>query len=131
MRCIICHRLVSVTLIIICILYNFTALDYYKLPPLHRQVDYGKCLYGTEAFNIYCDLKTLIKPNNYSETWRLIETYSNDIKRHYAHDLIQSGLCLSNCRQQLEGLSSEELDSLYVAPFEWRLGRKVGRCVDN
>lgn len=95
------------------------------MPEMSHMDNFERCLWSTTEFNMHCFLHTIIKPDNSSETWNSIEKFSDDTKRHFSHDLIYAGLCLSKCKQKLEALSSNDQESLYVEEFEWRWKRRV------
>lgn len=95
------------------------------MPPMHQLHDYEACLLGTDHFNAYCVLHAIIKPDNDSAVYKQVIEFSNDTKKHFAHDLLYRGYCLSFCEQELSELSEDEREKLYVEPFPWRLNRKV------
>lgn len=47
--------------------------EYYKLPPLYTEEEYHRCLFQTKNESIYCTAVTIIKPDNTSKVWKLIE----------------------------------------------------------
>lgn len=94
------------------------------MPLLHRTEDVDRCLFPTNDLNVFCVVFTLIAPDNTSALWNQIETFSSDLKRHFRHDFIHSGICLKTCEEELNKLSEIERDELFVNEFPWKIGRK-------
>lgn len=90
------------------------------MPLLHHNDEFRPCLHAIkDGYNVQCVTNSIIKPDNTSELYRFIEKFSSDKKRHLAHDLIASGICISLCEKRLSGLSEKELDDLYVPEFPY------------
>ncbi|XP_063697615.1 uncharacterized protein LOC134828568 [Culicoides brevitarsis] len=96
---------------------DINMVEYYKMPPLHRQDDYERCLWSTEELSTYCTVSTIIKPDPSNAIWNQIEEYSKKTKIHFAHDVLFSGQCLSECQKMLSELSEDEREELYVDAF--------------
>lgn len=92
------------------------------MPLLHHNDDFRKCMHkNLDGYNVQCVANIIIKPDNSSPLWQYIEEFSSDRKRHFAHDIIASGLCISECERKLSKLSPEQLDDLYVPEFPYRV----------
>lgn len=67
------------------------------MPPLYVFDDYAKCFSSTNISNAptYCLVYAEIVPDNSSELWRQIKTFSESYKFHYRHDHLFRGLCLN------------------------------------
>lgn len=88
------------------------------MPPQYSGDDYVRCMIeGDDA--LWCTAWNIIKPNRSNPIWNVIERYSNDTKRHFRHDLVQSSTCIKWCEKQLEGLDEEYLKSLDEPLFEF------------
>ncbi|XP_063702384.1 uncharacterized protein LOC134832329 [Culicoides brevitarsis] len=95
----------------------FDLVEYYKLPPLYTEEDYNRCLFETKNESVYCSAVTVIKPDNSSPVWKLIEEYSSDRIKHFRHDIFYNGICVNWCRQKLEKHDGDTND-LYERAFE-------------
>lgn len=82
------------------------------MPQLNRVDQFHKCMYETENLAVYCVVRTAIKPDTNSSYWQQIESFSNDTKRHYRHDILTTGLCLTRCDTELKSLNSSFLETL-------------------
>ncbi|XP_063709178.1 uncharacterized protein LOC134837721 [Culicoides brevitarsis] len=102
---------------------QFNLTEYYRMPPLHHTENLRRCLHETEDYNVFCVVFTIIKPDN-SALWHQIEVFSDDVKRHFRHDFVHSGICLRTCERQLAGLTDLERDALFVEEFPWKTGQK-------
>lgn len=88
------------------------------MPPQYSGHDYVRCMIeGDDA--LWCTAWNIIKPNRSNPIWNVIERYSNDTKRHFRHDLVQSSTCINWCKKELEGLDEEYLKSLDEPLFEF------------
>ncbi|XP_041769695.1 nose resistant to fluoxetine protein 6-like [Anopheles merus] len=94
--------------------------QYHRMPKLWQMDDYDECLESPgsdEAPGVYCGLSVVLKPNNRSELWKLIEEFSSDYKRHYNHQVLKRGVCIRRCTKAIEKLSPAERNALTVEPF--------------
>uniref|UniRef100_A0A6E8VSC0 Acyl_transf_3 domain-containing protein n=1 Tax=Anopheles coluzzii TaxID=1518534 RepID=A0A6E8VSC0_ANOCL len=90
------------------------------MPKLWQMDDYDECLESPgpgEPPGVYCGLSVVLKPNNQSELWKLIEEFSSDYKRHYNHQVLKWGVCIKRCQKAIEKLSPAERNALTVEPF--------------
>lgn len=94
------------------------------MPQLNRVDQFHKCMYETESLAVYCVVRTVIKPDANSENWQQIESFSNDTKRHYRHDILTTGLCLTRCEAELKTYNASFLELLH-AENDFPLNNKV------
>uniref|UniRef100_A0A1Y9IRE9 Acyltransferase 3 domain-containing protein n=1 Tax=Anopheles merus TaxID=30066 RepID=A0A1Y9IRE9_ANOME len=90
------------------------------MPKLWRMDDYDECLESPgpdDPPGVYCGLSVVLKPNNRSELWKLIEEFSSDYKRHYNHQVLKWGVCIKRCQKAIEKLSPAERNALTEEPF--------------
>ncbi|XP_058066343.1 uncharacterized protein LOC131215961 [Anopheles bellator] len=90
------------------------------MPKLWMMDDYEECLERPapeEPDGVYCIATVVLKPDNRSELWRLIEDFSSDYKRHFNHAVLKRGLCIQRCQQTLESLAPTERGLLRVNEF--------------
>uniref|UniRef100_A0A1S4GUU3 Acyl_transf_3 domain-containing protein n=1 Tax=Anopheles gambiae TaxID=7165 RepID=A0A1S4GUU3_ANOGA len=102
---------------------EFVQLDeYYRMPKIYEYDDYDRCVAQAPLAladdAVYCVARTVIKPDQESSLWRLIETFSNDTKRHFRHDHLDRGFCIERCRQLVQSLDGQTADALYVGKFD-------------
>lgn len=88
------------------------------MPPQYYSADYTRCMIEGDD-SLWCATYTIIKPNRSNPIWNTIEKYSNDTKRHFRHDLLQTGICINWCLEKLRQMDNETLASLYVEPFDF------------
>lgn len=88
------------------------------MPQQYKMQDYTRCMIEGDD-SLWCATYTIIKPNRSNHIWNIIEKYSNDTKRHFRHDLLQTGVCIKWCLDRLKDLDNETLASLYVEPFDF------------
>ena len=121
----------------------YTESQYHRMPKLWQMDDYDECLESPgpgEPPGVYCGLSVVLKPNNRSELWKLIEVlsyssrtflsiqanailllsfqeFSSDYKRHYNHQVLKWGVCIKRCQKAIEKLLPAERNALTVEPF--------------
>uniref|UniRef100_A0A8D8L8R5 Nose resistant to fluoxetine protein 6 n=6 Tax=Culex pipiens TaxID=7175 RepID=A0A8D8L8R5_CULPI len=89
------------------------------MPKLFAYDDYDECFNGYSSLDpMYCVVRSVIKPNNRSDLWNLIEIFSNDTYRHFRHNHLDRGICVERCRRALVGLQNDTLQQLYVDKFQ-------------
>ncbi|XP_055844030.1 nose resistant to fluoxetine protein 6-like [Episyrphus balteatus] len=86
---------------------------YRKMPPLYILDDYDACL-ETENKATYCLAIGEIVPNDTSELWQQIETFSSETKLHFQHNYLYFGVCLDSCQQAINNLNSSSKENLYT-----------------
>ncbi|XP_053674398.1 nose resistant to fluoxetine protein 6-like [Anopheles nili] len=94
--------------------------QYHRMPKLWQMDNYEACLESAgpdEPSDVYCSSTVVIKPDNRSELWHLIEDFSSDYKRHYNHGVLKRGVCIKSCQKILEKLSPSERQALIVDKF--------------
>uniref|UniRef100_A0A182R4K0 Acyltransferase 3 domain-containing protein n=1 Tax=Anopheles funestus TaxID=62324 RepID=A0A182R4K0_ANOFN len=90
------------------------------MPKLWQMDDYDECLQSSgpnEPAGVYCTSAVVLKPDNRSELWRLIEEFSSDYKRHYNHQVLKWGVCVKKCQKAIENLSPQARKGLTVEKF--------------
>lgn len=112
------------------IFFYYTVPSYHKMPQLNRVDQFHKCMYETESLAVYCVVRTAIKPDASSEYWQQIERFSNDTKRHYRHDILTTGLCLTRCEAELKTLNASFRETLH-AENDFLVNYKVRRHVTS
>ncbi|XP_050094016.1 nose resistant to fluoxetine protein 6-like [Anopheles aquasalis] len=82
--------------------------------------DYEECLElpgPDDPDGVYCTATVVLKPNNQSDLWRLIEDFSSDYRRHFNHAVLKRGICIQRCQQIVQQLSPAARDALSVDNF--------------
>ncbi|XP_058121617.1 uncharacterized protein LOC131288429 [Anopheles ziemanni] len=90
------------------------------MPKLWKLDDYDDCLQSPgpeEPPGVYCANTVVIRPDNRSELWRLIEEFSNDHKRNFNHAVLKRGVCIQRCQKTVESLSPAVRNALLVDKF--------------
>ncbi|XP_055604209.1 nose resistant to fluoxetine protein 6-like [Uranotaenia lowii] len=89
------------------------------MPRLSEFDDYDECLQGAPDGNVasYCLVRVVLKPDNSSELWKQIDTFSRDRNRHYNHALLDRGLCVEGCRNLIRNLPNSTRQQLRVEKF--------------
>ncbi|XP_038121616.1 nose resistant to fluoxetine protein 6 isoform X2 [Culex quinquefasciatus] len=77
-----------------------------SMPAMHHFEDKFGCLRDNPA-NIYCVAKTVIKPDENSPVWKLIERNSRE-HTNYRHYILDRGFCLQSCQTLVRGLSEDQ-----------------------
>uniref|UniRef100_A0AAG5DLD7 Spaetzle domain-containing protein n=1 Tax=Anopheles atroparvus TaxID=41427 RepID=A0AAG5DLD7_ANOAO len=75
--------------------------QYHRMPKLWKLDDYDECLQSPgpdESPGVYCANTVVIRPDNRSDLWRLIEDFSSDVKRNFNHAVLKRGVCIQRCR---------------------------------
>ncbi|XP_037044343.1 nose resistant to fluoxetine protein 6-like [Bradysia coprophila] len=93
--------------------------EYYKMPPIFELEDYDLCM---EEFpnhkNIYCYTRTQIKPNEKSELWLYMQSFSSNVKRHFRHDRLNRGICMNWCIPKVKSFARSTQREYYVERFD-------------
>ncbi|XP_035793618.1 nose resistant to fluoxetine protein 6-like [Anopheles albimanus] len=90
------------------------------MPKLWMTDDYEECLElpgPDDPDGVYCTATVVLKPNNQSDLWRLIENFSSDYKRHFNHAVLKRGICIQRCQQIVQQLSLSIREALSVDSF--------------
>ena len=88
------------------------------MPKLFSYHDYNGCMDSSANIsNVYCTVRTLIKPDNTSPIWNIIEEFSRDVKRHFRHDALGRGICINWCKVVVQQLDNEGQNKLFVEKF--------------
>lgn len=86
------------------------------MPAQYSGDDYVKCMIEGDDAN-WCTGWSIIKANQSNTIWNLIEKWSNDTKKHYRHDLVQWGICIKWCMDELSELDDQTKEALYEPEF--------------
>ncbi|XP_055609835.1 nose resistant to fluoxetine protein 6-like [Uranotaenia lowii] len=71
--------------------------EYNKMPNIFEYDHYDDCLFNDpEVSATYCLVRAVIKPDNESVVWRLIEQFSANTKLNLNHMALDRGICLRN-----------------------------------
>ncbi|EAT36801.1 AAEL011139-PA, partial [Aedes aegypti] len=98
--------------------FFFPVDQYYRMPRIYAYDDYDECFTTYESPDpAYCVARSVIKPDNRSELWRLIQV-SVIFRGHYRHDHLDRGLCVQRCRKLVASLDNETIQQLYVEKFD-------------
>ncbi|XP_055533124.1 nose resistant to fluoxetine protein 6-like isoform X2 [Wyeomyia smithii] len=94
--------------------------QYHRMPKLSELDNYDQCLQEmpTDRIATYCMVRLVIKPDNRSDVWRIIEDFSSDRKRHYDHRHLARGVCVDHCKQLVKGFSNSTKEALRVKKFD-------------
>uniref|UniRef100_A0A182WLD6 Acyltransferase 3 domain-containing protein n=1 Tax=Anopheles minimus TaxID=112268 RepID=A0A182WLD6_9DIPT len=93
---------------------------YHRMPKLWQMDDYDECLQSPgpdEPAGVYCGSAVVLKPDNRSELWSLIEQFSSDRKRHFNHQVLRRFVCIKKCQKAIETLSPQARKALTVEKF--------------
>ncbi|XP_052895879.1 uncharacterized protein LOC128303065 [Anopheles moucheti] len=117
-----CHVLsVMCIIIVVGIDGEFIEMSqYHRMPKLWQMDDYDDCLQSSgpdEPAGVYCTSTVVLKPDNRSELWKLIEDFSSDYKRHFNHQVVRRGTCIKKCQKTIEKLSPAARKALTVEKF--------------
>ncbi|KXJ74104.1 hypothetical protein RP20_CCG014358 [Aedes albopictus] len=93
--------------------------QYHRMPRLSEADDYDQCMEEAPPGQIvaYCMARVVIKPDNSSELWNLIEDFSKNWKRHYNHALLDRGVCMEDCKRLVQRLPNATRSALRVEKF--------------
>ncbi|XP_065086712.1 nose resistant to fluoxetine protein 6-like [Ochlerotatus camptorhynchus] len=94
--------------------------QYHRMPPMAVFDDYDLCMEDVPEGKVatYCIARVVIKPDNGSELWHLIEDFSKDWKRHHNHALLDRGICMDKCKTLVQRLPNETRRALRVDKFD-------------
>ncbi|XP_031617702.1 nose resistant to fluoxetine protein 6-like [Contarinia nasturtii] len=119
------HRLLLSFLFVVCLssqyaeAYLFNMTEYLRMPPMARMDDYDRCFLDIPegATATFCMVTSLIKPNESSDIWNIINKYSSDRKRIYRHDRLSRGICMNWCKKQMNYFDYDTRKSYYIENF--------------
>ncbi|XP_055604206.1 O-acyltransferase like protein-like, partial [Uranotaenia lowii] len=93
--------------------YNMT--EYYQMPPLHQFENYDHCL-RSQPGATYCTVKSIIRPNEQSELWKIIEKYSQ-YQYQYDHNVLLRGVCVPECEKLISSMNGDQLEQFNQKKF--------------
>ncbi|XP_062542301.1 nose resistant to fluoxetine protein 6-like [Armigeres subalbatus] len=99
--------------------YEIKRSEYNRMPRLFEYDHYDDCLYSDpeEVKATYCLVRAVIKPDNGSELWRLIENFSSNQKMVLNHAALDRGICITDS-DRTEMLGGENASELIVPKFD-------------
>lgn len=91
--------------------------EYWRMPRVFKYDDYDICLNDNPTIpSVYCVVKAVIRPDNSSEVWGLIERISSKWKIKLNHAHLDRGVCVRDCEMRLQRLSGRLNDSELLVP---------------
>ncbi|EAT39710.1 AAEL008518-PA, partial [Aedes aegypti] len=90
------------------------------MPKMFEYDQYDDCLFSDpeEVQATFCLVRVVIKPDNGSELWRLIESFSSNRKLHFNHALLDRGICIGDVEEMKKRIGGENASDLVVPKFE-------------
>ncbi|EDS31127.1 conserved hypothetical protein [Culex quinquefasciatus] len=95
--------------------------EYNRMPQVFVYDHYDECLFDEPEVETttYCLVRAVIKPDNGSELWRMIEKFSSKTKMHLNHASLDRGICVrGDAKDALAKLNVENVSALVVPKFE-------------
>ncbi|XP_058834013.1 nose resistant to fluoxetine protein 6-like [Topomyia yanbarensis] len=77
-----------------------------RLPPMYHFENKNRCL-SDDPSNIYCVARTIVKPDNSSNVWKIIKENSIE-DTQYRHYLLDRGFCIKTCTKLVNGLTEDQ-----------------------
>nr|XP_019547216.2 nose resistant to fluoxetine protein 6-like [Aedes albopictus] len=101
--------------------------EYNRMPKMFEYDYYDDCLYSDpeEVQATYCMVRVVIKPDNRSELWRLIESFSSNWKLNFNHAHLDRGICIVDVKKSMEQFGGGNLSDLIVPKFEINFPYKI------
>uniref|UniRef100_A0A182V4U1 Acyltransferase 3 domain-containing protein n=1 Tax=Anopheles merus TaxID=30066 RepID=A0A182V4U1_ANOME len=91
--------------------------EYWRMPRVFKYDDYDICLNDNPTIpSVYCVVKAVIRPDNSSEVWSLIERISSKWKVMLNHAHLDRGVCVRDCEMRLQHLSGRLNGSELLVP---------------
>ncbi|EAT42065.1 AAEL006335-PA [Aedes aegypti] len=89
------------------------------MPKMSEIDDYDQCMEDKPRGEIstFCMVRVVIRPDNSSDLWHLIEDVSKDYKIHENHALLERGICMSKCERLVRSLPEAERQAQRVQKF--------------
>ncbi|XP_055529256.1 nose resistant to fluoxetine protein 6-like [Wyeomyia smithii] len=101
--------------------------EYNKMPKMFHYDQYDDCLYEDPSVEAsYCLVRVVIKPNNGSEVWKLIEKYSSNWKLDLNHAALDRGVCISDIENEGAKLRDQHFNVSIVPKFDINFPYKIG-----
>ncbi|XP_058832018.1 O-acyltransferase like protein-like [Topomyia yanbarensis] len=86
------------------------------MPVLHQYDSFESCM-RSKPLARFCVVKTVVKPNNQSEIWRIIEKYSK-YSYQYRHSVLTRGVCVESCEKLVSEMSVAQRELYYQKKFD-------------
>uniref|UniRef100_A0A182KD11 Acyltransferase 3 domain-containing protein n=1 Tax=Anopheles christyi TaxID=43041 RepID=A0A182KD11_9DIPT len=91
--------------------------EYWRMPRVFKYEDYDICLNDNPTIpSVYCVVKAVIRPDNTSDVWGLIERISSKWKVKMNHAHLDRGICVRDCQMRLQLLSGRQNNSELLVP---------------
>ncbi|XP_055629970.1 nose resistant to fluoxetine protein 6-like [Toxorhynchites rutilus septentrionalis] len=99
-----------------CQLFQYNMSEYWQMPPLYQYDNMDVCL-RSKSSAAFCVVKTLVKPDNRSELWGIIQRYSK-YAFQYNHALLTRGVCLEDCMALTNSMDTHQKELYYQRKFD-------------
>ncbi|XP_052898265.1 nose resistant to fluoxetine protein 6-like [Anopheles moucheti] len=91
--------------------------EYWRMPRVFKYDDYDICLNDNPTIpSVYCVVKAVIRPDNTSYIWGLIERISANWKIKLNHAHLDRGICVRDCEMRLRMVSGRLNESELLVP---------------
>uniref|UniRef100_A0A182MVN4 Uncharacterized protein n=1 Tax=Anopheles culicifacies TaxID=139723 RepID=A0A182MVN4_9DIPT len=91
--------------------------EYWRMPRVFKYEDYDICLNDNPTIpSVYCVVKAVIRPDNTSDVWGLIERISAQWKVQLNHAHLDRGICVRDCEMRLRMMSGRLNESELLVP---------------
>uniref|UniRef100_A0A182QII7 Acyltransferase 3 domain-containing protein n=1 Tax=Anopheles farauti TaxID=69004 RepID=A0A182QII7_9DIPT len=91
--------------------------EYWRMPRVFKYDDYDICLNDNPTIpSVYCVVKAVIRPDNASAVWGLIERNSANWKLQLNHAHLDRGFCVRDCEQRLRTIANRLNESDLLVP---------------
>ncbi|XP_055533129.1 O-acyltransferase like protein-like [Wyeomyia smithii] len=90
--------------------------EYRRMPALIQYESYEKCMESKPSAT-FCVVKTVVKPDNTSDVWRIIEKYSKHLYQ-YRHSVLTRGVCVENCEKLVSDLNESQRKQFNQKEFD-------------
>ncbi|XP_062559633.1 nose resistant to fluoxetine protein 6-like [Armigeres subalbatus] len=105
--------------------------EYHRMPKLSEIDDYDRCMEDKLPGEVsaFCMARVVIRPDNASDLWSLIEDVSKNFKIHENHAILERGICMKQCKQLVRSLPTATKEALRVPKFPINFGYLLNRTV--
>uniref|UniRef100_A0A182P598 Acyltransferase 3 domain-containing protein n=1 Tax=Anopheles epiroticus TaxID=199890 RepID=A0A182P598_9DIPT len=111
------HLESSKWLLIYCDVTLVLVSEYWRMPRVFKYDDYDVCLNDNPTIpSVYCVVKAVVRPDNGSEVWGMIERISANWKVKLNHAHLDRGICVRDCETRLRQMSGRLNDSELLVP---------------
>ncbi|XP_058456880.1 uncharacterized protein LOC131434243 [Malaya genurostris] len=96
--------------------FKYDLDEYRRMPVLHQYDSFESCM-RSKPLATFCVVKTVVKPNNQSELWRIMEKYSQH-PYQYRHSVLSRGICVERCEKLVSDMSVAQRQTYYQRKFD-------------